>query len=492
VQAASSSSIRTSVGVLEILERRRHLLLLLVIAFLVPRWAMQLTGDRLSGDELATARMAVNLVHHGILSNEYGPDPRETMYREPVPPVTAAAGVLLADSVLGEAPIEEYFSGERARYLKYHHVFWKALAVAGTYALIVALGAPWPAALAGALLLGTRPDLDTLNTELEAGALLAVGTAALVVGLRRRSIVPLAAAGAVFGLTALTKAAFLYVFVGLLAAVAAAMWLMPDDGGRRESPRRILASVAVLAAGFGVVTLPWMYRNYVKLDAFEISSRAGIVLHLRATHNRMTWDEYKGAFYVWSRPSLKPLVGAITGYDETDLAIGGRLQRLNRSGRGEIERIDLAAELAGKPEEALTYYREARAERVRLVAELGGRLDPRAAERAADRELARRAIDSMLAEPLRHLAMTVPLTWRGAPIYVPVLLIVLAYALKGGRRELLITAVLCTGFIAFYALFTHFEVRYSAPLKPLMGALAIVMLTEAWRLFSRRAGGPSG
>src|SRR5690606_23762525 len=256
----------------------------------------------------------------------------------------------------------------------------------------------------------------------------------------------LAAAGAVFGLTALTKAAFLYVFVGLLAAVAAAMWLMPDDGGHRESPRRILASVAVLAAGFGVVTLPWMYRNYVKLDAFEISSRAGIVLHLRATHNRMTWDEYKGAFYVWSRPSLKPLVGAITGYDETDLAIGGRLQRLNRSGRGEIERIDLAAELAGKPEEALTYYREARAERVRLVAELGGRLDPRAAERAADRELARRAIDSMLAEPLRHLAMTVPLTWRGAPIYVPVLLIVLAYALKGGRRELLITAVLCTGF----------------------------------------------
>lgn len=486
MHAAAVFFVRAYADALDILERWSRLLLLLVIALLAPTWVTQITADRLTGDEVANARMAVNLAHHGVISHDNGPSPLETMYREPVPPVTAAAFVWLADAKLGEAPTDAYLSGERAQYLKYHHVFWKALAVAGTHALIVALGAPPVAGLAGALLVGTRRDIDSLTTELEAGALLVVASAALVAGLRRRRVAPLVLAGVLFGLTALTKAAALYVFAGLLAALAAVLWLMPTDDGHRETPRRIFVAVAALTVGFAVVTLPWMHRNYVKLDSFQISSRAGIVLFLRATKNQMSWDEFKGAFYVWSRPELKPLLGALTGYDEADLPVGGKLQRLNRKADGEFARIDLEAELAGEPEKALTFYRRARAERVRLVAEYSARLEPRAAELEADRELARRALDAIVDEPFRHLAMSLPLTWRGAHVYLPVLLLLLGYAYKTRRRELLLVALLCAGFIAFHSLFSHFEPRYSVPLKGTIGALLIAAFVDAWRLLRTR------
>jgi len=480
--------VRAYADALEILQRRSRLLLLLVIALLVPSWVMQITDARLTGDELANARMAVNLAHHGVISHENGPSPRETMYREPVPAVTIAPFVLLADARLGQAPTDAYLIGERAQYLKYHHVIWKALAVAGTYALVIALGAPPVAALAGALLVGTRPDLDSLNTELEGGALLVAAAAVLVFALRQRRVAPLLLAGLLFGLAALTKAAVLYVFAGLLAALPAVLRLTRAENGRQETPRRTFATVALLAVGFAIVTLPWMYRNYVKLESFQISSRAGIVLFLRATKNQVSWEEFKGAFYVWSRPGFKPLMGALTGYDEADLAAGGKLQRLNRKAEGELARIDLEAELAGEPEKALTFYRRARAERVRLVAEYSAHLEPRAAELEADRELARRALAAIVDEPFRHLAMALPLTWRGAHVYVPVLLLLLGYACKTRRRELLLVTLFCAGFIAFHSLFSHFEPRYSAPLRSTLGALVIATVVDAWRLLRARVG----
>ncbi len=58
-----------------------------------------------------------------------------------------------------------------------------------------------------------------------------------------------------------------------------------------------------------------------------------------------------------------PPIGKLLGFNEDDLKLGGRLQRLNRSRRSDFHKENMAAEDAGRPEDTFTYYSEARAER---------------------------------------------------------------------------------------------------------------------------------
>ena len=76
--------------------------------------------------------------------------------------------------------------------------------------------------------------------------------------------------------------------------------------------------MAVLVIAFVAVSAPWMYRNYVRLDSFQIAGRAGLTLYDRALQNQMTWDEHKGSFYTWSDHRVKGVIGAITGFKPRD------------------------------------------------------------------------------------------------------------------------------------------------------------------------------
>jgi hypothetical protein len=450
--------------------------------FLCARWTHEITDRPIRSDAVDTVQMAVNLTHHGVISSNDVDFASPTMYREPFPALSAAAGVIVTDAILGEAEPDAYLSGARARYLKYQNVIWKAITSLAAYAILVFLTSPRPIALGAAAVIGlTQPGIDTLMSEPIAGALLTAGAAVLMIGFAKRKLWTITFAGLCFGLLALTKAVFLYVFIGLVPAVALCqIYFKP-----REAPRDIIGGMAVLVFAFVAVVIPWMYRNYVQLDHFQISERAGFVLYSRAVLNQMTWDEYQGSFYTWSDRRVKGVVGAMTGFGPADLERGGRLQRLNEARDSSFAASDLAAELAGRPEAAITYYSQARAERVKLLAkyEVAGHPRPMA---AADEELKRHALALFSRYPSKHLAMTVLLLWRGATLMFPVFVLALIVAISDASRNLLLIVVPTLGFVLVYALFTYFEARYGTPARPLSVVAGTVLLTAAARAVRSR------
>ena len=110
-----------------------------------------------------------------------------------------------------------------------------------------------------------------------------------------------------------------------------------------------------------------MYRNHVLLGSAHISQRAGVVLMYRAADDDVLADRASGT--VWAPQRLQGLMGRILGFSPADLNRGGRLQRLNEF-QSDFDADDLAAERAGAPDKTLSYYRQARAERVKLEDQL--------------------------------------------------------------------------------------------------------------------------
>ena len=485
-------------------ERRWTTICLLVALVLCAIWIRSITDSPIRHDAIETTLMAVNLVHNGVIAGEQddieslshirssvrsdsnataaqpqrdAPSrPLPTMYREPFPALSAAAGVVIADAFFGAAEPDDYLTGVRARFLKYQNVVWKAITVLAAYLFLFNITTSRPMALLGAILIGTsQPDLDTLYSEPVAAALLISGAALLAVGFSRRALSAIALAGLCFGFLALTKAAFLYVFIGLIVAVP----IIEIGLARGEARRKLVSGIIVLAVTFGAVTFPWMYRNYVRFDRFQIAERAGTVLYLRALYDQMTWQEYGGSFYVWSPSPVKALVGAVTGFHEGDLERDGRLRRFNYARNSSFAASDLAAEQAGRPDAAISLYRQERAERVRLRMQYHAAGHPRSMV-AADDELKRRSILLLREHPLRHLAWVIPYIWWSAALMFPLLLVALTYSIRSSRRSVLLFIVPGLGLLAFYALFTVFEPRYGIPVRPLAIVAGIVLLASAW------------
>jgi len=107
-----------------------------------------------------------------------------------------------------------------------------------------------------------------------------------------------------------------------------------------------------------------------------------------------------------------------------------------------------------------------------MVFEAQGHPHPR--EEAAH-VLQDRSLRSILEHPGKHLAMTLLVMWRGAPIVFPVLLIAFIIALMNKRESLAVFLLPAFGMAAFYALLTHFLPRYSVPIAPI-SVTSIVIL----------------
>jgi hypothetical protein len=270
----------------------------------------------------------------------------------------------------------------------------------------------------------------------------------------------------------------LYVFL-----VLAVIWLIA-----RFSPRTREAAMsgALLVASFACMLAPWMYRNYVQLGSFEVSQRAGAVLMMRAAHDQMTFQEYVGAIYFWAPERLQRPLGALLGFSRADAQRGGRVQRLN-DGPSNFAADDLAAELAGRPDEAVSFYRSARAQRVQLQRAMAAAHTPAPAA-AADEILKQRAMSVFLAHPWRHLALTLLFLWRGAAIIFPLLTFGFAVGLMFKRYELARFVLPSLGLIGLYALFTHFIPRYGAPTRAIAVVAAITACKLVWDEVARRRG----
>jgi len=214
---------------------------------------------------------------------------------------------------------------------------------------------------------------------------------------------------------------------------------------------------------------------------FAVADRGGLSLYTRVLKDQMSAVEYRGAFYAWTPGPLQAAVGRFTGFGPADLEPGGRLQHFRHAPDGTaVYAREREAERAGRPQDAIAWYYQGRAERARLarLATDAGQPHPWL---AADQLLQRRALAWIGANPGPHLSLTLPYLWRGALIIFPALCIGLAYALWRRSDELLWFCLPSFGLIMFYALFANFEERYGIPALPVALASGIIVVWRLWR-----------
>jgi hypothetical protein len=438
-----------------------------------------INGATVDRDSAQSLLMSVNLAHQGVISLDEHPPYTPSNYREPVPIVLGAAAVRLEDLALGVAPAADYFAPERVKLLKYQNLLWLALLCVSVFWCIHIGTRSYYASLTGALLIGvlfSRGIVNDFATETAATAVLLLASALLTEGLLTGRVGRCLAAGALFGLLVLIKASAFYVFVGLAALLIAVgvIWRARINVGAWTR------NIGLMAAACLVVVVPWMLRNKIQLGALQIAQRAGVVLWVRALKDQMSPEEYAGTFYVWAPEKIQPLMGRLLGFGPRDLARGGRLQHLNRSEKSDFAAADVAADLAGRPQEAISYYRRARAERVKLENQLEAAHTPNAGV-VADELLQKQALKLIEAHPLRHLALTIPFLWRGAAIAFPVFVAAIGLGLYRRRYDIVLLTLPSFGLMMLYALLTHFIPRYGVPLAGMALALLVIGATLAIR-----------
>jgi hypothetical protein len=254
---------------------------------------------------------------------------------------------------------------------------------------------------------------------------------------------------------------------------------------RKAVPIRLATGeLAAMLLAFGFAVAPWMVRNYIQMGSPQISQRGGVVLMFRAVDDQMTPEEYRGTFYVYAPPRAQGIIGGMLGFSPADLQRNGRLQRLNDED-SDFADDDLAAEKAGTPEKAISFYRRARAERVKMEGIYFAAGGPHP-EIAADGALKKVATGIIAEHPWMHLALTAPFLWRGATLVFPILVITLIYAMRKRRYELLVFGLPALGAVMLYALLTHFIGRYDVPSLTVAIVVLIVSLATTRPLASRQ------
>ena len=202
---------------------------------------------------------------------------------------------------------------------------------------------------------------------------------------------------------------FLYIVLPLVL-VAAAFAVVPKGKTFFYHSRR---SLLLLCLGMMIIIGPWMVRNRVYFESTQISSRGGLALYTRALINQMDAYEYRASFYFWGPGAYRRLVrNTALDIGDRDYERGGRAVRLNDSDGSSFFRDDVAAQKKGRPEDAVSFYGIARAQRVKSAMEMRN-AGHRYAEHAADTWLRTQALRMIVKHPLRHMLATIPLAWRG-------------------------------------------------------------------------------
>lgn len=415
---------------------------------------------------------AYNLAHHGVISTEDNPAvvPAPSEYREPLPIAVLAGYIAALQPLRGDKPLGDLMFGDDARLLKQSNIVWGVLLSVIVFCTIVRYTNSYAWAAFGTLAthIGLAEEYNGLYTEVVGATMLALTCAVAATAVRQKRAGWVFATGLLFGAMTLTKAAFLYVSVVLIGCVAAwGLWRL-----WRARDASMLQSAALLSLGLALVVAPWLARNYVHFDEVSLSGRGGHVLLTRAVKNQMTPEEYRGAWFAYAPRPLRWVASRLTGFDKDDLADGGRLVRLMRH----VSPRDRAAEAAGRPQDAVSYFAKVKAMRAELQMR-----DPEADSLEIDAVLKERALSMIAADPLAHLGATPLFLWRGAPYVFLILLAgaVLAYA----RRQwwLLAYVAPAMALVLFYATLTHFIPRYAQPMLPVASVVFAVLGDFVWR-----------
>jgi len=443
-------------------------------------------------DAAQNLQMAVNLSHHGIMSLEETPPYERSMYREPFPIAVSALIVTVNDQFHGKADATEYFAGERVKFVKYQNILWLILLFIAVLAATRWLTDSWLAAVVAGVLamkpfLGSTSSegVNNLYTELPAAVLLTFGSLALAAAVIRRRTQLYVAAGLCFGLLALTKSAAVYVFCFL----AFVLLIGASRAANRPQRRTHMLHVALMVVSFAAVVGPWIGRNTMAFGRPQVSLRGGLAIYTRALMDQMTPTEYRGAFYAWSRPEWRTYMGRLLGFTTDDLKPGGRLQRLNENDGTAVDAEGIRAEAAGQPQNAISFYRQGRAERIKIEHDLERRGDPHPSV-TADGIMQKEGLQIIKRQIGRNFEMTAPLILRGAPLLFPTLLLVLVYSLGAKRYALSLFILPSCALLSFLALMTPLLPRFPLVTHAAAVAALVAMIHTVWRAVVRKDQAP--
>lgn len=419
-------------------------------------------------DQLHYVAMAANLRESGTLSLDLVPPagarPRPSSYREPLYPALLALAMRLHPELRERSVVELVSANRGGGHEALRDLLWLQLGLLYLSGLLAGLLFWKLSRNAWLSVLTPLPVWYSTALRFEAGYHMSEPLAAclvtatglgLLVAFERRLPAAFAGAGLLSGLLALTKAVFAYFWLPVLVATAYLAWRRGWDR------RRTVAGLLAFLLAFGAVVGPWLVRNQIHFGRAHIAGRGGFNLYLRSVFDTMGPREYLGAFLVYTPGSwVRELRAQLFGDDE--------LRRLDPDERS--PHAFIASALRRQSE---------------LLALVG---DPA----RVDRILRDEALRRILADPLAHLAVSVPLGVRGifaervrtsTPIPVPAL--VMGLILFGSSAALWLWAcaradprwlgvLLAPAFCwTFYTLFTQGNARYSAVSLPVYYVCAI-------------------
>lgn len=321
-------------------------------------------------------------------------------------------------------------------------------------------------------------ELDNLNTELPAAWLLVLLSLTLVLLRQKNQWGWALLAGTVYGCLVLTKASGAYLALLVLPTLPLLL---------NNSRRRSLVLTLCVGLGFALTVLPWVGRNLHEFGTPAISGGSGDVLMYRTSYNEMSTHEYLGAFYAFAPKKLQDdLLGPLTGHSRAALECGGSLQRLRRQ-----LPCDTKAIAEERFADVKSFYKSIQYFLRKQI------LDAKA-RRVADPDsyVRRVAVDRIKADPIKHVAVSLPLAWRGLwsfakhntwfsiitnGLAMASLLTMPWLGILLRRPDWTLTSMVGVGYFLFYALLSHFIPRYSEPLIPLALVCLAVLLVAAVR-----------
>lgn len=150
----------------------------------------------------------------------------------------------------------------------------------------------WTAAAFASLAKSPLQYAHHVLTEAILLPLLALFLVSLVIAYQERRARWMIAAGVLIGLAALTRPAYAWLFFAIAGVLAAGALVT------RRPP--LLVAVIAFALAYGVTVAPWLARNKLHFDRIALtSSYAGDILSQRVAYNRMGWDEVAVAWLFW-------------------------------------------------------------------------------------------------------------------------------------------------------------------------------------------------
>jgi len=390
-------------------------IVMVTIVLLCAHLNSMITDAPVMDDGLQNLQSAYNLKTWGVFSRErVVGTPSPDNYREPLPPaVTAAFMYLLGDAraFLNGDCISQRFD---VRTIKKINLGWAFIALCASAVLSYRLtGSRWATVLVLLMIhysfLRNPAYIDSLYTEIPASACMLVSALCVMACIRKPAPHLCLLTGIMLGLLALVKAIFLYSLVPVVLLLLLFLGLH----ARKTSAGNSIRGFVMLGIGLLVTIGPWMVRNSIHFDSMQLSSRGGLALYTRALINQMDPYEYGASFHYWGPGAYRRLVrNTALDINDRDYERSGRAVRLNDLDGSSFFRDDVVAQNEGRPEDARSFYRIARAQRVRAImdARQSGQHHDR---HAADNYLRDEALAMITQHPLRHMCATISLAWRG-------------------------------------------------------------------------------